>query len=317
VIVGGTRVLLLNGPLTDERVARIRASVPDATIELADDAGDVNQKVAEAEVIAGSLDAALLAKADRLRWVHSWAAGPDAALYPEMVASPVVLTSSKGNGAVPLAEQAMLLMLMLNRNALRWVAAQRDRKWDRFTHPELAGQTCGILGLGYSGSDLALKAKAFHMRVIGLRRGTEPVPGVDQMYSADQLHDFLAESDVVVVTAPLTGATRGMLGEPEFRAMKNSAYYICFSRGGIADDAVLLRALQEGWIAGAGLDAHGVEPLPADSPFWTAPNTIITPHNGATTPQTSERGVDIFIENLGRFVRGEELFNVVDKRLGY
>ncbi len=315
--VGGTRVLLLNGPLSEDRVARIRASVPDATIEVADDAGDLDRKVAEAEVIAGSLDAAMLAKAERLRWVHSWAAGPNAALYPEMVASPVVLTSSKGNGAVPLAEQAMLLMLLLNRNALRWVQAQRERKWDRFTHPELAGQTCGILGLGYSGSDLALKAKAFHMRVVGLRRGSEPVPGVDRMYSADQLHEFLAESDVVVVTAPLTDQTRGMLGEPEFRAMKNSAYYICFSRGGIADDAVLLRALQEGWIAGAGLDAHGTEPLPADSPFWTAPNTIITPHNGATTPQTSERGVDIFIDNLGRFVRGEELFNVVDKRLGY
>lgn len=315
--MGGTRVLLLNGPLTEERVARIRAGVPDASIELADEARDLDQKIAQAEVIAGSLDAATLAKAERLRWVHSWAAGPNTALYPEMLASPVVLTSSKGNGAVPLAEQAMLLMLMLNRNALRWVEAQRNRKWDRFTHPELAGQTCGILGLGYSGSDLALKAKAFHMRVIGLRRGSEPVPGVDHMYSADQLHEFLAESDVIVVTAPLTDQTRGMLGEPEFRAMKSSAYYICFSRGGIADDAVLLRALQEGWIAGAGLDAHDVEPLPADSPFWTAPNTIITPHNGATTPQTSDRGVDIFIDNLGRFVRGEELFNVVDKRLGY
>src|SRR6185312_5459227 len=143
-----TRVLLLNGPLSEERVARIRASVPDASIELADEAGDLDQKVAQAEVIAGSLDAAMLAKAERLRWVHSWAAGPNTALYPEMLASPVVLTSSKGNGAVPLAEQAMLLMLMLNRNALRWVEAQRNRKWDRFTHPELAGQTCGILGLG-------------------------------------------------------------------------------------------------------------------------------------------------------------------------
>jgi phosphoglycerate dehydrogenase-like enzyme len=315
--VNDIRVLLLNGPLTDERVARIRSRAPEAVVETADDAGDIDERIAVADVIAGSVDAKILARADRLRWVHTWAAGPDSSLFPEMLASPVVLTSSKGNGAVPLAEQAMLLMLLLNRSATTWLDAQKDHRWERFTHPELAGQTCGILGLGYSGSDLALKAQAFHMRVVGLRRGTEPVPGVDRLYRPEELHDFLAESDVLVVTAPLTSETRGMLGEPEFRAMKSSAHYICFSRGGIADDAVLLRALQEGWIAGAGLDAHGVEPLPADSPFWTAPNTIITPHNGATTPQTSERGIDIFADNLRRFVDGAALVNVVDKAAGY
>jgi len=121
----------------------------------------------------------------------------------------------------------------------------------------------------------------------------------------------------VVVTAPKTPETIGMLGEAEFRAMKPSAYYICFSRGGIADDAVLLRALQERWIAGAGLDAHGQEPLPADSPFWTAPNTIITPHNGASTAATRRRGVEIFIDNLRRYMVGEPLRNVVDKETGY
>ena len=99
--------------------------------------------------------------------------------------------------------------------------------------------------------------------------------------------------------------------------MKRSAYYICFSRGGIADDAVLLRALHEGWIAGGGLDAHGQEPLPADSPFWSLPNTIVTPHNGATTPQTRQRGIDIFVENLRRYQQGQALVNVIDKQAGY
>ncbi len=108
-----------------------------------------------------------------------------------------------------------------------------------------------------------------------------------------------------------------MLGEAEFRAMKPSAYYVCISRGATADPGALLRALQEGWIAGAGLDAHAVEPLPPDSPFWDAPNTIVTPHYGATTPLTYRRGADIFLENLRRYVHGEPLVNVVEKDAGY
>jgi phosphoglycerate dehydrogenase-like enzyme len=200
---------------------------------------------------------------------------------------------------------------------MRWVSSQRDHKWERFTHGELNGLTCGIIGLGHSGVDLALKAKAFHMHVIGMRRKQMPVANVDELYGPDRLHEFLARSDVVVVTAPLTRETAGMLGEEEFRAMKPTALFVVFSRGGIADDAALLRALKEGWIAGAGLDSFGQEPLPPDSPFWEAPNTICTPHNGATTAATRRRGVDIFVENLGRFTRGEPLVNIVDKEAGY
>jgi phosphoglycerate dehydrogenase-like enzyme len=235
-----------------------------------------------------------------------------------MLSSPVVLTSSTGNGAIPLAEHSMLLMLMLNRDAPRWVRAQTDRKWERFSHPELNGLTLGIFGLGNSGSDLALKAQAFHMRVLGLRRNVDrAVPGVDQMFGMDRFHAFLGASDFVVVTAPSTPATTGLFDAAAFRAMKPSAYFICISRGGIADDAALLQALQEGWIAGAGLDAHGVEPLPVDSPFWSLPNVVITPHNGATTPATAQRSVDIFVDNLKRYVADKPLRNVVDKVAGY
>jgi len=232
--------------------------------------------------------------------------------------SPVVLTSSTGNGAIPLAEHSMLLMLMLNRDVPRWMRAQAERKWERFTHPELNGLTVGIFGLGNSGSDLALKARAFHMRVLGLRRKADrSVPGVDQMFGMDQFHAFLGESDFVVVTAPSTPATLGIFEAAAFKAMKPSAYFICISRGGIADDDALLQALIRGDIAGAGLDAHGVEPLPADSDFWSLPNVIVTPHNGATTPATAQRGVDIFVENLERFVAGQPLRNIVDKSAGY
>jgi phosphoglycerate dehydrogenase-like enzyme len=309
--------VFLTGEVGDARMAAVRAAAPAATIRHFTKSDEMEREIAAADVLAGTISAAALPAAKRLKWVHSWSAGPDKQLYQEFVASPIPLTCCKGNGAVPLAEHAVMLMLMLNRNMLRWQHAQRERRWDHFEHPELNGRTCGIIGAGYSGVDLALKAKAFHMRTVGVRRHAQATPNFDHVYPLAELKSFLAESDFVVVTAPLTPETTGMLGEAEFRAMKKTAYYICFSRGGLADDAALLRALTENWIAGAGLDAHSEEPLPADSPFWTAPNTIVTPHNGASTRATRDRGFSIFVDNLRRYVAGEKLVNIVDKRLGY
>ncbi len=307
----------MSGQATPEQLAQIRAATPGAEVRHFASQEELEAQIEEAEVVAGNLSPAALARAKRLKWVQSWAAGPDALMYPEMRASDILCTSCKSNGAIPLAEHAIMLMLMLNRDALRWHRAQEAGRWESRPHGELNGLTCGIIGLGYSGQDLALKCKAFHMRTLGLRRTAVPTPNIDELFTHDRLHDLLAQSDFVVVTAPRTPETVGMLGEAEFRAMKPTAYYICFSRGGIADDAALLRALQEGWIAGGGLDAHDQEPLPPDSPFWSLPNAIVTPHNGATTPQTRQRGVDIFVENLRRYQAGRELVNVIDKQAGY
>jgi phosphoglycerate dehydrogenase-like enzyme len=309
--------ILMSGELNEQQIAQIKAAAPGADVRYFASRADLEQEIEQADVVAGSVSAAGLARAAKLKWVQSWAAGTNEILFPEMVASPVTVTSCASNGAIPLAEHAVMLMLMLCRNAPKWLQNQGTSTWERWYHPELAGQTCGIIGLGFSGVDLARKLKAFDMRVIGMRRTPRPTPNVDEVFPRERLHDLLRQSDYVVMTAPRTPETVGMLGEAEFRAMKPSAYYVCFSRGGIADDAALLRALNEGWIAGAGLDAHSREPLPPDSPFWTAPNTIITPHNGATTPNTRQRGVDIFVENLGHFLRGEPFRNVVDKEAGY
>jgi phosphoglycerate dehydrogenase-like enzyme len=309
--------IFLTGQVNEAQLAQIRAAVPAANVRYFDHRGELEAVVEQADIIGGSLSAAALARASRLTWVQSWAAGTNEILYPEMVASPVIVTSCAGNGAVPLAEHAMMQMLMLSRDAAKWLKNQGEHTWERWYHPELAGLTCGIIGLGYSGKDLALKAKAFHMRVIGTRRTPQPTPNVDEVFPLERLHELLAQSDFVVMTAPRTPDSLGMLGEAEFRAMKPSAFYICFSRGGIANDAALLKALQEGWIAGAGLDAHSEEPLPPDSPFWDAPNALVTPHNGATTPGTRQRGVDIFVDNLRRFLAGTTLHNIVDKQAGY
>jgi phosphoglycerate dehydrogenase-like enzyme len=311
-------IILVTGSHGEHDRKRIMAAAQGRQVEFVASTAARPDLLAKARVLAGTLRGLAPDRAPRLAWVHSWLAGVDSELTPELAAGPIVLTSSAGNGAIPLAEHAMLLMLMLNRDARRWMRAQTDHQWDRFEHGELNGLTCGILGLGNSGADLAGKAKAFHMRVIGVRRRAETaVPFVDELYGPDRLHEFLAEADFVVVTAPLTPDTTKLLGEPEFRAMKPSSHVICYSRGGIIDDEALLTALREGWIAGAGLDAHGIEPLPRHSPFWDLENVIITPHNGATTAATRRRGVDIFVDNLGRFLAGEPLTNVVDKSLGY
>jgi phosphoglycerate dehydrogenase-like enzyme len=310
--------ILVTGQFSAENRERIQHAAAGREVRFVPKLTSGEDGLADVEAIAGGINAGHLAQSPRLKWVHSWAAGADNDLFPEMLSSPVVLTSSTGNGAIPLAEHSMLLMLMLNRNVPRWMHAQSEKRWDRFTHPELNGLTLGIFGVGNSGSDLALKAQAFHMRVLGLRRKVgQTVEGVDEMFERDRFHEFLGQSDFVVVTAPSTPATLGVFDAAAFKAMKPSAYFICISRGGIAVDEALLQALREGWIAGAGLDAHGVEPLPPDSPFWSLPNVIVTPHNGATTPATAQRSVDIFIDNLQRYLSGQPLRNVVDKLAGY
>lgn len=302
----------------DSVASEFRAAVPSLDLRFVSSLSEASDVWGEMEGVVGRVPPSVLASAPKLRWVHSPAAGVDSDLSPELLASPVVLTSSAGNGAIPLAEHCMLLMLMLSRDVPRWLRAQASARWDRFTHGELTGRTVGIYGLGNSGLDLAAKAKAFHMRVLGLRRRVaEPAPNVDVVYGASGLAEFLGESDFVVVTAPYTPETAGVFDAAAFAAMKPSAYFICISRGGIAVDDDLLSALRSGSIAGAGLDAHGVEPLPPSSPFWSLPNVIITPHNGATTADTGRRGNEITIDNLRRFAAGEPLRNVVDKVAGY
>lgn len=310
-----SEVLVVAG-MPEAVAERVKAVAPVEVVTV-DRVTSETPRLSEATAVAGHLPGHLIDRAPRLRWVHSWAAGPDADLVPELVAHPAQFTSSAGNGAIPLAEQAMMLMLQLNRDERRWARAQAGRRWERFEHGELAGLTLGLFGVGNAGRDLAVKAAAFHMTVIGCRASGGSVPFVERMYRPDGLLEFLAQSDVVVVTAPLTDRTRGVFDRAAFAAMKRTAVWICVSRGGIADDDALLGALREGTIAGAGIDAHAIEPLPSDSPFWDVPNTIVTPHNGATTAATAERGVKIFLDNVGRFARGESLRNVVDKIAGY
>lgn len=270
------------------------------------------ESLARAEIVAGHLEPEELAQAARLRWNHLWTAGADADLHPELAAGGITLTSSAGNGAIPLAEHAMLLMLMLDRDVPRWQRAQQQAQWDRYPHGELAGATVAIVGMGNVGRELARRCAAFDMRVVGIRqRPDRSVPSVDEMFGPDLLIEVAARCDYLVVACPLTERTRGLVDARVLAAMAPHARVVNVSRGEVIDHDALLAALDNHQIGGAGLDAHHDEPLDPAAPWWTMPNVIVTPHNGATTPATRTRAEAIFIENLSRYQSGRELRNVV------
>lgn len=317
------RTILVKAP-ADPSQERIRAAAPDCVVKEVDGLPPEGSVVMEAApgaacAVLGASPHDDLSGLPGLDWVHSQAAGVDAWLENGTLPDGVTLTSAAGNGAIPLAEHALMLMMMLNRDAPRWMKNQRDRRWERFTHGELTEKTLGIIGYGNSGQDLAQKALACHMNVQALRRSPsgDAEGKVRLLYGERGLDELLRTSDFVVVTAPVTPETKDMLGREQLRSMRQGAFLVVISRGGIVDDDALLEVLQDGHLGGAGLDAHGVEPLPGESPFWDLPNVIITPHNGATTQKTAERGREILLANVSRWASGQQLKNVVDFQRGY
>lgn len=314
--LSGSLVLLRrNG--TEEQLARMRDLVGDSDIIVCTDRDKLSSIIEDAEIVAGIVPRDLWPRANSLRWMHSWAAGVDRAVYPEMNGRNVVVTCASGNAAHPIAEQAILLMLMLQQETVRILQQQHDHHWQQITHPELYGKTVGVIGLGDIGLEVCRRARAFHTRVLGMRRSDKPSPDVDELFPRERLHEMLAECDFVVMAAPMTPETAQMIGEAEFRAMKPTAFFVNISRGGCVDENALIQCMREGWIAGAGIDQPAQKPLPPESELWDLPNTILTPAYGGHTPETNERGFDIFVENLRRYMAGEPLANVVDLKLGY
>ena len=258
--------------------------------------------------------------AKRLRWVQSQGAGVEwLAEAPEFAASDVVLTNTRGAHAVTIAEHAFGLLLSLTRCLPELHAAQRDRVWRKPSRPVgLSGLTFGVIGLGNIGRAIAKRAAAFDMRVIAVDANDVPAPpGVERVAGLDQLDALLREADVVAVSVPHTPETRNLLNAERLALLKPSAYLLVVSRGGIVDETALAAALRAGKLAGAGLDVTEEEPLGSGSPLWDAPNLLLTPHCSGASVQTRAAAWRIFAENVGRFVRGDVLENVVDKRRGY
>jgi phosphoglycerate dehydrogenase-like enzyme len=315
-------IVVIGEEVGEENLARLRAAHPDVEFRFCPGVEEFIAAAADADVLFSKrFPPSVWAGAGRLRWVQAGTAGVNHLLDAGLRGSPVILTNAVGAHGVPMAEVILAMMLAFATRLHLLIHAQRTGTWikdDVLAHKfELAGQTLCVIGLGDIGGTLALKAKALGMRVLGVRRSRTPFPGIDAQYTRDQLLDVLPGADHVALCLPLTDETQGVIGEAELHAMKSSAYIYNVGRGASINADALLRALHEGWIAGAGLDVTDPEPLPKESPLWTLPNVILSQHTSGSSPHNADRITGIFLDNLGRFRRGEPLRNVVDKTLGY
>jgi len=282
---------------------------------------DLDSLLREAEVIYGlRFPENILERAPHLKWVQTSSAGVDRLLGTKLWQSDVILTNASGIHAIPMREHVLGVMLMFVKHAHVYFANKQDKVWKGHLPDQLCGKTLGLVGLGKIGEGVARAAKAFDMRVVATRRSAtehETSPVADIIYPANKLMEMLEESDFVVVAVALTDETRKLIGERELRAMKTTAYIINIARGSVIDEAALTRALKERWIAGAGLDVFEREPLPQGSELWTFPNVIITPHVAGVMPTYNAKAMEVFCENLRRYLAGQPLMNVIDRARGY
>jgi len=277
--------------------------------------------LAEAEVLFSfRLPRNVIARSPKLKWIQVMSAGVDRFLDAEMVESPAILTNISGVHATPIGEFVLELMLMFVKQAPLCFQLKQEKQWGRFTATVLRSKTVGIVGMGSIGREVARLSKAFGMRVLATRRSAKRVGRaryVDVVFPLEQLQQLLAESDFVVLALPFTPETNKFFGEEELRAMRSTAYLINIARGGVVDEEVLIRALDEYWIAGAGLDVFATEPLPTDSRLWELPNVILSPHVSGGMEDYTIEATELFSENLRRYLDGKRLLNVVDKKKGY
>jgi phosphoglycerate dehydrogenase-like enzyme len=314
--------VLVTYDMAEADLERIRSVSGAVTVDKAASMEEALAKAAEAEVIhAGRWSDELWKSAPKLEWVQTGGAGVERFLTPDFVASPIVLTNAQGIYAAPIADQVMAFVLHFSRLFNELMRRQMNREWadwGEYDPDELVGKTLGVVGLGGIGSQVAKRANGFGIRVIATRKRPERPPELaDEVRGAEELAWLLGESDYVALCAALTPKTRHLIGEHQLELMKRTAYLINVGRGGLVDEPALVAALKRGGIAGAGLDVFEEEPLPSDSPLWDMPNVMITPHNAGSSPRSHDRLMELFRENLRRYVAGEELVNVVDKAAGY
>lgn len=318
-----SRTLVINLDLDDILLKEIQQEIPDWEVIANKDTEKIKDELAQAEVVLHwkrAVAPILLKKNERLKWIQTWSAGVNSLPLDALQQKDVIVTSATGVHAYPISETIFALMLGLTRKIHAYVRQQQEKTWhDAGLKLEIHGKTIGILGVGAIGQETAKIAKAFGMKVLGVRHSGKPAEYVDDMYTPDQLADFLPQCDFVVITLPLTEETTGMFGKDAFRQMKNSAFVINIGRGPIVNEDELIHALENEEIAGAGLDVFATEPLPVESPLWEMDNVIVTPHSAGATEHYDQRVVrDIFIPNIRHYLaNGTPNVNVVDYDKGY
>jgi phosphoglycerate dehydrogenase-like enzyme len=319
---------IFGAPLTPEMVARIEA-VPGAHVtQISRDGlthGDADAVLAEAEVllrgqIASSVLDHVIERAPALRWIHSISAGVDKVVTPLSRHRGLQVTNARGVFTPPIAEYVVMMCLAIARRLPQLMDLQRERTWQPLRGEELGGLTVGIVGYGSIGAEVARLLEPFGTRVIATRRRPELGAGGRtnvEVWGIDRLHDLLKASDVVVIAAPLTDETAGLIGAGELQEMPVHTWLINIARGRLVDETALRRALANGWIGGAVLDVFDEEPLPADSPLYDTPNLVITPHTSWSSDRVVERSIELFVANLEHYLAGEPLENLVDLEAGY
>lgn len=316
----------LAASLDEAQLAELQALAPNVTFLVGLSEEEALARASEIDAVdAHMLDQTFLSAATQLRWVQSWSAGVDRYLeIPGLRGNDdIVLTNMQGVHGPAIAEHVMASLLALTRKLPELGAAQREGRWDRTAATgatTLSGRTMFVVGMGGIGSQIARRAHAFDMRVLATVRNPEKKKKpayVAEMGGAEDLDRFLAKADVVAVALPLTKETEGLFDAARFSLMPEGSWFINIGRGPIVDTDALVAALKSGHLAGAALDVTDPEPLPANHPLWSLDNVIVTPHVASRAELTGERRWEIIKENIRRFAAGEELVNIVDKKVGY
>jgi phosphoglycerate dehydrogenase-like enzyme len=316
-------VLLVQGVEQVSEVPRLEELIGEAEIRCANSAEELRRLLPGAEVMLGwNFRAASLREAwdavDSLRWIHWAGAGVDAALFDELVASDVRMTNARGVFDRPMAEWVLGMIIAFAKRFPQTLASQARAEWHYRMSELVAGKRALVVGVGSIGRAVARLLRAVGMEVEGVGRSARDAdPDFGHVHAIDDLLSQLAGADYVVLITPLTEQTRGLFSAPEFAAMNERARFINIGRGALVDEAALLEALQQGIIAGAALDVFVEEPLPPESPFWTAPNCLVSPHMSGDYAEFETAMAGQFIENWHRYRAGEPLLNLVDKGLGF
>jgi phosphoglycerate dehydrogenase-like enzyme len=306
---------------------KLRAEFPQVEVVHLNSYDGMEDELRDTEIaIAWSLRPDQFKAATKLRWIHSPAAAVHQLIFPELVASDVVLTNAREVHGPVVAEHVIALIFALAKGLPAAVRLQQKHVWGqepmwraRPRPREVAGATLGLVGVGSIGRAVARHASSLGMRVIAVREHPEHAKPefVAQVFSPDQLDEALAQSDFVVLAAPLTPETRGLMNAARLAKMKTDACLINVGRGPLIDEAALAKALREHKIPGAALDVFEKEPLPSDSPLWDLENLLITPHTAGLTEKLWERHYQLIAENLRRYLAKQPLLAVVDKKRGY
>jgi len=307
---------------TREWAKRLGAAVPELSIVVAEDLGQAARAIGQAEAGYGTIPAALLKEAGRLRWLQAPQAAPPAGYYyPELVAHPVLVTNFREIYNDHIAAHIMAFVLAFARGFHLYFPRQLRREWRPEARDEESGgvihlpdASALIVGVGGIGSETARLMEAFGMHVMGIdARRREAPPGVRKLDGPEALDSLLPLADFVVLTVPHTPATEGFMHRARFQRMKRTAFFINIGRGLTTRLDDLVATLRAGEIAGAALDVYEQEPLPADHPLWIMPGVLMTPHTAGHGPYLDERRLEIIVDNARRFLAGQPLRNVVDK----